>query len=102
MDANEFHKQAMSTTKIINGCAIDNGQSVFFAQSDKRPTAPWQAATLYIGTGKLWTEDEVNEMFVLMRMVARLAAGHTTDHKKWKEAVEEDFKRIAADHGLTI
>ena len=49
----------MSTTKIIKGCAIDNGQSVFFAQSDKRPTAPWQPAALYIGTGKLWTEDEV-------------------------------------------
>ena len=88
----------MSTTKIINGCAIDNGQSVFFAQSDERPTAPWQPATLYIGTGKLWTEEELRAMFRdLMHSQASADVANG-----WQCGAVCDFAGIAAKRGLTL
>lgn len=83
----------MSTTKIIKGWVNPNeAPDVIFWHEQQTPIgehSPTKPATLYIGTGKLWTEDEVRAM--VREMVDGVSAG--------EELTQET---IAAKHGLTL
>lgn len=89
----------MSTTKIIRGYMRQSTAEIL----DKNPYGPvsplWEddisgnaiPATLIIGTGKLWTEDEVRAMVLELIEASR---------GEWSPPSEGC--KIAAKHGLTL
>ena len=89
----------MSTTKIIRGYMRQSTAEIL----DKNPYGPvsplWEddisgnaiPATIYIGPGKLWTEEEVKKLVRDLRE-------YLTETDFW----QEDYDELLEGHGLAL
>ena len=92
----------MSTTNIIKGYANPNeAPDVILWHEQQTPLgehSPTKTATLIIGTGKVWTEEELRAIFRdLMHSQASADVANG-----WQCGAVCDFAGIAAKHGLTL
>lgn len=101
----------MSTTKIIKGqikqweepIGVMNAKFTA-AHSDVRESLNWEPATLYIGTGKLWTEDEVRAYGDDL-LSAHMSPGQIVERADDYEEplyrwIDRAIKAVNAKHGL--
>ena len=84
----------MSTTKIIKGYANPNdAPDVILWHEQQSPVgehSPAKPATIYIGPGKLWTEEEVLKLL------------HAIDSAIMQDRAQMAIRHTAAKHGLTL
>lgn len=83
----------MSTTKIIKGRAKSLMGSYDFIEGPEVPPDgnPWKPATLIIGPGKVWTEEEVKKLVRDLRE-------YLTETDFW----QEDYDELLEGHGLAL
>lgn len=111
--------KAMSTTKIIKGWVnpdqarrssdgYDGGIVRLNVYGPDEPNAGCdiydydEPATLYIGPGKLWTEDEVRAMLRDIQIAMARDMITTSEGRLVDNPPAMEIRDIAAKHGLTI